>query len=95
MAFIKDVGGWGALVVFFGAVLVMAWMGGKAFMALAREFSSSVVENLEGIREEVAKHNERLKDLDDRLARVDDQVGSLTNEVRRQSAEIAAYHRKP
>lgn len=95
LKFVTELGGWGALVLFVAGGMYLAWRGGSAFMTLAREFSSNVIKNLEGIREEVGKHNERLKDLDERLERVDNRLGTLTDDVRRQSAEIAAYHRKP
>lgn len=95
LKFVTELGGWGALVLFVAGGMWLAWRGGSAFMTLARDFSNRVVENLEGIRQEVAKHNERLKDLDERLERVDNRLGVLADDVRRQSAEIAAYHRKP
>lgn len=88
MSFVRDLGGWGALVLFVAGSMYLAWRGGSAFMALAREFSASVIENLEGIREEVGKHNERLMDLDERLERVDSRLGTLTEDVRRHSMEI-------
>lgn len=94
LRFVSELGGWGALVLFVAGFMWLAWRGGSAFMGLARSFSDKVVQELSGIRLEVAKHNERLENLDDRLQQVDQRVGTLTDEVRRQSAEIAHYHRK-
>lgn len=83
MTFIKDVGGWGALVVFFGAILVLAWKGGKAFMDLAREFSTNVVSKLEAIRLEMANHNQRLEELDQRMEAVDNRILDHTQKLER------------
>lgn len=88
MAFIKDVGGWGALVIFFGAVLVLAWKGGKAFMDLAREFSTNVVSKLEAIRLEMSNHNARLEELDERMEVVDNRILDHTQKLERLTEKL-------
>jgi hypothetical protein len=83
LKFITELGGWGALVVFFGACLTLAWKGGKAFMDLAREFSTNVVSKLEAIRLEMSNHNARLEELDERIEVVDNRILDHTQKLER------------
>lgn len=79
--FIKDLGGWGALVIFVGALLYMLWRGGNAFLGIANRFSTDVVGKLEEIRKEMSVHNERLADLDERVHTVYNRVDQLAADV--------------
>lgn len=64
---LKDLGGWGAFIV------AIAW-GGRAFMALAREFSTSVIGELKSIREAISGQESRVERLSDRIDDVHQQV---------------------
>jgi septal ring factor EnvC (AmiA/AmiB activator) len=83
LKFISELGGWGALVLFCAAGLYLAWKGGMSFMALAREFSTNVVEKLEAIRGEMAAHNQRLEELDQRMETVDRSLLDHTQKLER------------
>jgi hypothetical protein len=66
---IKDLGGWGAFVV------ALVW-GGRAFMALASDFSSRVIDELKNIREAIIGQESRVERLQSRVDDVHDQVRS-------------------
>jgi hypothetical protein len=67
LTIIKDLGGWGAFII------AIAW-GGRAFMSLAREFSSSVIGELKSIREAISGQEARVERLSDRIDDVHQQV---------------------
>lgn len=72
---LKDFGGWGALVV------VMVW-GGRAFMALARDFAKRVVDRLDRICAAITGQERRVDGL---VQRVEEMRGELAE----QGKEIA------
>ena len=64
---VKDLGGWGAFV------LALVW-GGRAFMALAADFSKRVIDELKNIREAIIGQEGRVNQLQSRVDDVHDQV---------------------
>lgn len=94
LKFVSDLGGWGALVLFFAAALYLAYRGGSAFMELARSFASDVVKALESIRMEMSAHNQRLEDLDERAHSVDAKLAVLNEKFDRHTSELAVLNRR-
>lgn len=76
---VKDLGGWGAFVV------ALVW-GGRAFMSLAADFSSRVIDELKNIREAIIGQESRVERLQ---SRVDD----VHEEVRSQGERIESLFR--
>lgn len=67
LPFLKDLGGWGAFIV------VVFW-GGRNFMSMAREFSTSVVQELQRIREAISGQEQRVEKLEGRIDDVHQEV---------------------
>ncbi len=57
---LERMGGWAVLCVFL-------WIGWRQFMALATQFSSGVLNKLDGIRDALNAHERRLDKIDDTL----------------------------
>lgn len=56
LAAVKNFGGW-------GVSLIMAFYGGRAFMALAREFKNEMVFELKAIRDALLRNEAKLETL--------------------------------
>lgn len=66
---LKDLGGWGAFMC------ALVW-GGRAFMGLASDFSSRVIDELKNIREAIIGQESRVQHLQSRVDDVHDEVRS-------------------
>jgi hypothetical protein len=76
---IKDLGGWGAFIA------IVFW-GGRNFMAMAKQFSTSVVAELQRIREAIQGQEHMVEKLSDR-------IDDVSQEVRDQVERIEVFLR--